>query len=153
MNYGSAVMLSLLFPAIALGQAYIYPNKGQSQEQQSKDRYECHTWAVQQTGFDPTRAQAAAPAPSSPQPGGEILRGSARGAVVGTVGGAIAGDAGRGAAAGAAVGGLLGGMKKMDKARAQQQQQAQQQSSDAQQQGGYERAMGACLQGRNYTVK
>jgi hypothetical protein len=25
-------------------------------EQQSADRYECHNWAKQQTGFDPTRS-------------------------------------------------------------------------------------------------
>ncbi len=34
---------------------YVYPNNGQSAEQQSTDRYECHRWAVDQTGFDPTR--------------------------------------------------------------------------------------------------
>ena len=33
---------------------FIYPNKGQSQDQQAKDRYECHRWAVDQTAFDPT---------------------------------------------------------------------------------------------------
>ena len=33
---------------------FIYPNRGQSQDQQAKDRYECHRWAVDQTGFDPT---------------------------------------------------------------------------------------------------
>jgi hypothetical protein len=33
---------------------FIYPNKGQAPEQQAKDRYECHRWAVDQTGFDPT---------------------------------------------------------------------------------------------------
>jgi len=152
MKYGSAVILTLLFPVVALGDVYIYPNKGQSQQQQSKDRYECHTWAVQQTGFDPSRAQAAPP-PASPQPGGEVVKGAARGALVGTVGGAIAGDAGRGAAAGAAMGGLLGGMRKMDKARAQQQQQAQQQSYNSQQSAGYDRALGACLEGRGYTVR
>ena len=32
----------------------IYPRKGQSEEQQAKDRYECHTWAVGQTNYDPT---------------------------------------------------------------------------------------------------
>lgn len=152
MKFSSAIMLILVLPAVAFGDVYIYPNKGQSQQQQSKDRYECHTWAVQQTGFDPSRAQAAAP-PSGPQPGGEVVKGAARGAVVGTVGGAIAGDAGRGAAAGAAMGGLLGGMRKMDKARAQQQQQAQQQNYNVQQQAGYDRAMGACLEGRGYTVR
>ncbi|MCZ6770397.1 MAG: hypothetical protein O7G83_00235, partial [Proteobacteria bacterium] len=53
----------------------IYPSKGQSQQQQSRDRYECHTWAVQQTGFDPTNPQmaqssfaAAAPPPRAEAP-------------------------------------------------------------------------------------
>lgn len=32
----------------------IYPAKGQSQKQLDKDRYECHVWAVGQTGFDPS---------------------------------------------------------------------------------------------------
>jgi len=33
---------------------YVYPKNGQTQEQQSADRYECHSWAKGQTGFDPT---------------------------------------------------------------------------------------------------
>lgn len=33
---------------------YIYPREGQSEEQTANDRYECHKWAVEQTGFDPT---------------------------------------------------------------------------------------------------
>lgn len=41
-------------------QLFIYPKQGQSEEQQATDRYECHRWAVQQTGFDPT------------QPGGKV---------------------------------------------------------------------------------
>lgn len=36
-----------------------YPAKGQSAEQQSRDRYECHTWAVSQSGFDPASARTA----------------------------------------------------------------------------------------------
>ena len=34
---------------------YMYPRNGQSQEQMQNDRYECHGWAVNQSGFDPTR--------------------------------------------------------------------------------------------------
>jgi len=34
---------------------FVYPKHGQSSEQQATDRYECHSWAVQQTGFDPTQ--------------------------------------------------------------------------------------------------
>jgi hypothetical protein len=130
---------------------YIYPNKGQGPEQQSRDRYDCHTWALQQTGVDPTRAQASAPPP--PPPTGGVFRGAARGAAVGAVGGAIAGDAGTGAAVGAATGGLIGGMKQ--RGQAQQQQQAQTNQA-AQQQGSsaaYNRALSACLFGRGYTVK
>jgi hypothetical protein len=130
---------------------YIYPNKGQSPEQQSRDRYDCHLWAVQQTGFDPTRAQASAPPPAHPQ--GGVFKGAARGAAAGAVGGAIAGDAGTGAAVGAATGGLIGGMKQRGQAQQQQQAQANQ---AAQQQGAsaaYNRALSACLSGRGYTVK
>jgi len=35
--------------------AYIYPKNGQSQEQQAADKFECHDWAKNQTGFDPTQ--------------------------------------------------------------------------------------------------
>jgi hypothetical protein len=150
MKITRALILVLMLCPPAFGQ-YIYPSKGQSAQQQDRDRYECHTWSVQQTGFDPTRPQTAQ-APSAPPPGKPILKGAARGAAVGAVGGAIAGDAGRGAAAGAAMGGLLGGMKRMDQAKAQGQQEAQQQNINAQQQDAYNRALGACLQGRGYTV-
>lgn len=34
---------------------YMYPSNGQSADQQATDRYECHTWATNQTGFDPTK--------------------------------------------------------------------------------------------------
>ncbi|PLX74895.1 MAG: hypothetical protein C0614_11500 [Desulfuromonas sp.] len=34
---------------------FVYPKLGQDEEQQALDRYECHLWAVNQTGFDPTR--------------------------------------------------------------------------------------------------
>jgi hypothetical protein len=37
-------------------QLFIYPRNGQSADQQSKDKYECHAWATNQSGFDPTVA-------------------------------------------------------------------------------------------------
>ena len=37
---------------------FIYPRYGQSEAQQADDRYECHRWAREQTGFDPSRAMA-----------------------------------------------------------------------------------------------
>jgi hypothetical protein len=36
---------------------FLYPRNGQSDTQTQNDRYECHSWAVSQTGFDPTRQQ------------------------------------------------------------------------------------------------
>ncbi len=76
-------------PPVTTGQIFIYPRKGQNDQQQAKDRYECHSWAVGQTHYDPT------------QPTGNIP-----------------GD-----------------------------QQLSQKRAD------YDRAMGACLDARGYTVK
>ena len=45
--------------APASDQLFVYPNKGQSPEQQENDRYECHRLAVQQSGFDPTEGSVA----------------------------------------------------------------------------------------------
>jgi hypothetical protein len=138
-------------PAMA-AELYIYPNKGQSQEQQSRDRYECHLWAVQQTGYDPTRAQATQ-APPPPPPQGGALKGAAGGAALGAIGGAIAGDAGKGAAIGAATGGLIGGMRQRQQVQSQQQAQAQKGAQPTAAASSYQRAMSACLSGRGYTVQ
>jgi hypothetical protein len=40
---------------------FIYPRKGQSEELQAKDRYECHSWAVSQTHYDPTQPTSGMP--------------------------------------------------------------------------------------------
>jgi len=37
---------------------FVYPRIGQNEEQQTKDRYECHSWTVSQTGYDPTQPSA-----------------------------------------------------------------------------------------------
>jgi hypothetical protein len=46
----------------AADKPFVYPRLGQSETQQATDRYECHRWAVTQTGFDPTQPHAAAAA-------------------------------------------------------------------------------------------
>ena len=99
----------LLLTGTAFAQdIFIYPAKGQSQAQQDKDRYECHSWAVQQTGFDPSKPQTHAGNSDTSQPykpsQPHVLKGAARGATLGVVGGEITGNAGKGAAAGAAMG-------------------------------------------------
>ena len=40
------------------GDMYVYPRNGQTQEQTDNDRYECHSWAVSQSGFDPTSSKS-----------------------------------------------------------------------------------------------
>ena len=42
-------------------QMFIYPRMGQSKQQQDDDRYACHQWAVNQTGFDPTQPPGGSP--------------------------------------------------------------------------------------------
>lgn len=152
----TSVVLSI--PALAAAQAFVYPAKGQSPQQQEFDKGQCYSWAVQQSGFDPANPRVATGAPP-PQPGmprGGLFRGAAGGAALGAVGGAIGGDAGRGAAIGAGVGALFGGMRRMRWAEEEQQQQqnyqAQQQGALAQGHSAYNRAFGACMTGRGYTV-
>ena len=147
----SIAVLSLgfaaLLPALVQADLMVYPAKGQTSDQLSKDRYECHAWAVNQSGFDPSNAQAYQASPQSQQKG-EVLRGGARGAAAGAAIGAIAGDAGKGAAIGATAGGLKRGFQKIDNNRnAQSQPAAPAPGLDA-----YNRAIGACLSGRGYSV-
>jgi hypothetical protein len=40
---------------------FVYAPQGQSEEQQAKDRYECHRWAVSQTHYDPTQPTGGMP--------------------------------------------------------------------------------------------
>jgi len=34
---------------------FIYPRNGQSDKQQAEDRNQCNSWAISQTGYDPTK--------------------------------------------------------------------------------------------------
>jgi hypothetical protein len=154
---GLVALFVLLGAGVASAQSgdmFIYPANGQGQAQQDKDRYECHTWAVQQTGFDPSRPQAANAQPAQQyQPSKpHVLQGAGRGAALGAVGGAITGNAGKGAAAGAAMGGLVGGFRRRDEKRRQADAQADRTAAGNPARSAYMRAMAACLQGRGYTV-
>jgi hypothetical protein len=48
-------------PSGAPGRLYVYPRQGQTPERQAEDEYECHRWAVSQTGFDPAPAALGQP--------------------------------------------------------------------------------------------
>ena len=135
----------------AAAQQFVYPAKGQSAQQQKKDEGECHQWAVQQTGVDPTKAAPAAPPPPPPTTATGVTPGAgARGAARGAVVGGIVGDAGAGAAAGAVA---ARGQSRRQNAAQQQQAVQQQQQAQGAQQASYAKARAACLEGRGYTVK
>jgi hypothetical protein len=143
----TSLMIAVALAAFATGAAAqkpsVYPAKKQSAEQQKKDDGECMAWAKKDTGIDPVAASQPAPQKTGPATGGgERLKGAAGGAVIG----GVAGDAGAGAAVGMAVGG----------AKARQNQKAENQQAQAQQQqtlATFYKAYGACMQGRNYSVK
>ena len=80
---------------------YVFPAKGQSQQQQKTDEFECYKWAVQQSGIDPLNLPKIEAAPQQSGPTGGMVVGGAKGAAAGVAIGAIAGDAGKGAAIGA----------------------------------------------------
>ena len=65
---------------------FIYPTKGQTAEQISKDKFECHEWAKQQTGIDPMRVATGVQAEKVEKRGG-AFGGAARGATLGVIGG------------------------------------------------------------------
>jgi len=142
---------------------YVYPTAGQSEAQLDRDRYECHLWAVRQSGFDPSVAQATphqrVEVVAIPPPSTDTVAGAATGAIIGA---AVSRpqEAGGGALIGAVAGAMLGAAS--DSARAQQAADTQRRIDaryDRQDFAldqlalNYRRALGACLQGRAYTVK
>lgn len=132
-------------------QLYIYPQRGQSFDQQAVDKAECQRWATQQTGYNP--GAPAGPPPMAGAPQGGMVHGAAGGAALGAVGGAIGGDAGKGAAIGAGVGALFGGFRRMRAMEEEQAMMANYHAQSAQATGGFNRAYGACLTGRGYSVQ
>ncbi len=147
------LMLSLASSVIAQ-QPIIYPSKGQSPQLQQNDTAQCQTWAKQTTGVDPVAlAQYASTQPGVPGPQGERVAGAAGGAAAGAMIGAIAGDAGKGAAIGAVTGTVGGGMRQRQKQRAVASQNQSNQQQMQQQLATFNRAVGACMTGRGYTVQ
>ena len=156
--------------AAAQAGVYAYPRNGQSGEQQQRDKFECHQWAVQQTGFEPiTAAQSQRQANSHETSGtsrgflgiggdrnviggeGNVLSDAATGAALGAAGGAIAGDAGLGALIGAGVSAVFGNIVRSG-AKSERQHSERALPDYQAQLGDYQRAYGVCLSGRDYQV-
>jgi hypothetical protein len=149
-----AVLVTLCLPAAAvenLRALEVQGQRSQSLEQTRRDRYECHNWAVEQTG----EAPAAAPADAQPPEGQRGLRreridraivGAAIGGAVGSIlgNGRRRGSSDRvlaGAAAGAAIGAATAGNERRAAAE-----------NNPDEPSDYLRALTACLEGRGYSV-
>jgi hypothetical protein len=129
----------------------VTPQRGQSADQARRDRYECHNWAIEQTGEVPV----AVPPRERDEPSRAERRRAERadraitGAVIGAgVGGIARGtqhkNPSNGVLAGAAVGAAVGAAT--GRAKDRKEEQAAPAPSD------YLRALTACMEGRGYTV-
>jgi hypothetical protein len=148
----AGVLVAFALPAGAedLRALEVQGQRGQSPEQTRRDRYECHNWAVAQTGETPP----ARPGDDEPSGGERELRreridraivGAAIGGAVGSIlgNGRRRGSSDRvlaGAAAGAAIGAATAGDGRTEAAAEEEE------PSD------YLRALTACLEGRGYSV-
>ncbi len=147
---------------------YVFPNEGQTPEQQSIDEATCYDWAFQNTGTDPfdLEKQAQQQVQQTQQTQEQIAASGQGAGVKGAVGGAAAGaligeiasnDPGRGAAYGAAAGAVVA-RRQTKKAKAGASQQAAQQGQQAQQATAaqienFKKAFSVCLEGKKYMVK
>ncbi len=138
-----------------------YPAKGQSDDQLEKDKYECYNWAKKKTGFDPMKTPTTK---SAPPPKEEKVLGAGETALIGGAGGAIIGGVaggGKGALAGGLIGGtggaLIGSARSSDQRereeRKRREWEQREANSYARERNQYNRALGACMEGRGYTVK
>jgi hypothetical protein len=143
-------LLTLLVAGQAMAQELsIYPAKDQSAEQQEKDKFECYSWAKNDSGFDPM----AVPKTTTPAPTAEKKKGGAVGAIGGKVFGSSSKTTKRSAAAGALVGGARQSSSNKQVEQDQKQWEQQESANYANNRNNYNRAYAACLEGRGYSVK
>jgi hypothetical protein len=134
----------------------VYPAQGQTPDQLERDRYECHVWAVQQTGFDPSRPGLPPGERVVVQPANPPGSGTAVGAIAGAIlGAALAGprDAGFGAVFGGVTGAAIGSASDANaqaQANAAQAQANQNYARGEAAASNYRRAISACLDARGY---
>ncbi|MBI4763977.1 MAG: hypothetical protein HY787_05155 [Deltaproteobacteria bacterium] len=56
------------------GKMFIYPRQGQTEEKKAEDVDQCHDWAVDQTGFDPSKPPEGAPDAQTIQKSSDYFR-------------------------------------------------------------------------------
>ena len=167
---GLVAMLFLLGQPASGQDIYVYPAKAQTDEQLAEDRYACHRWAVEESGFDPSQFEGVAPPRTVrvPVPRNEAEGAASKGTVTGAVIGGVIGSRGGDTAEGALIGAVLGTMagsaiedqgqrEAREKAEAEAKREAEEISQNkaelALRKSNYRRALTACLEGRGYTVR
>jgi hypothetical protein len=147
----AALLVTASLPAAAaedLRELEVQGQRGQSLEQARRDRYECHNWAVGQTGDSPIAAPVAAAVAAAEKQEkrrervGRALVGAAIGGTVGSLFGDWH-DAGEEILAGAAIGAGIG---------AATAGAGRKESTEPEGPSDYLRALTACLEGRGYSV-
>jgi hypothetical protein len=160
------IALLLLFSVWLIGPVYaqdpiVYPAEGQSQDQMEKDKFECYTWARDQTGFDPMKTPTTKSGPPAKEEkvwgaGKTAVAGGAGGAVVGGVAGGKSGAL-TGGLIGVAGGALIGGARSSNQRdreeKKRQEWERREANNYARARNEYNRAFGACMEGRGYSVK
>lgn len=139
----------------------VYPAKGQSEDQMEKDKYQCYSWAKKQTGFDPmkTPTTTSGPPAKEKEVWGAGKTGAAGGATGAVVGGLTRGRKGavRGGLIGAGAGALIGGARSSNQrqreAQKRQDWERKETNNYVRARTEYNRAFGACMEGRGYSVK
>lgn len=166
MQKGISIVFLLFFSLALAGPVgaqdpIVYPAKGQSEDQLEKDKYQCYSWAKKQTGFDPMKTPTASSAPPAQE---EKVWGAGKSGVAGGATGAIVGGiakggkgAVRGGLLGAGAGALIGGVRSSNQRKREEQNRKQWEQKEvnnyARARTEYNRAFGACMEGRGYSVK
>jgi hypothetical protein len=122
---GAFLALALVSPA--RGDSVVTPKGEKSAAQQKKDKYECHRWATQHTGFDPKDATSSEPPPQK--------------------------DPRLDAERGARAGGQLNEARRHEDTIARKKQRDVDDADLERRRASYDRALKTCLEGRNYSVR
>jgi len=130
---------------------FVFPNDGQSQDQQDMDEFQCQRSAQERTGFNPMATPTATSA--APQQQGGVVGGAARGALLGGAIGAVTGNTRQGLRTGAAGGGVMGGMRRADSDRQRDDWARRETQNYQRNRDNWNRAFIACMEARGYTVR
>jgi hypothetical protein len=143
------VLVGPALAAIDLAALQVLPQRGQSAEQARRDRYECHNWAIEQTGVIPLAAplQQESTEDTARARRAERFNRILSGAAIGAgIGGLIRSAQGENPTEGLIAGGAVGGV--VGAATGRKKESIVEDDADNE----YLRALSACLEGRGYTV-